>query len=525
MASWKFLARRRIVLGATLVTAMLAAVLSSLQTTLMPAYFTREDLPALAGLTLSALAGGRILGSALYAFSAGRVRRRTWFVIGMVGTFVGFAAVGSMASPWLVLAAAALVGLTTAPASALLGVLTVEATPDGMRGRVLGAQNTLVLAAPAVTSAPLATIADAAGLNAAGIVLAALVAATSGAALVAPAFRTLDDEVRPAEQVRALAFRYGPARTGPGSPVGEHRLDDGVHRGPRRPEIVATVREQVGRLDHLYSGTLSRPVIDLARRLAGTLPPSLDKAMLLTTGAEANEAALRMASSSEAGHGSTGSAPSQRPRQAEPDVVDPERRVAATPHRRAAAPVLVEPPAAAQHAVGAVDLGVVEVPAPFPGVAQYIGQAPRVGRLRPDVVYPLAGVAAVPGDVVERAVARTARAGPAGVLPLRIGGQAEAAGRAVPRHILAVDGVGGPQSVPHGERVAEPDGVEPGDVGDGTARVRPAGHPGVQIDGDQVLCDRERRDVLRPAGPGPPVRQRDPSRRDGPQTELHGPGR
>ncbi len=65
--------------------------------------------------------------------------------------------------------------------------------------------------------------------------------------------------------------------------------------GHAHPEIVATVRHQVERLDHLYSGMLSRPVIDLARRLAGTLPPSLDKAMLLTTGAESNEAALRMA--------------------------------------------------------------------------------------------------------------------------------------------------------------------------------------------------------------------------------------
>ncbi len=65
--------------------------------------------------------------------------------------------------------------------------------------------------------------------------------------------------------------------------------------GHAHPEIVATVREQVGRLDHLYSGMLSRPVIDLARRLAGTLPSSLDKALLLTTGAESNEAALRMA--------------------------------------------------------------------------------------------------------------------------------------------------------------------------------------------------------------------------------------
>ncbi|WP_232668649.1 aspartate aminotransferase family protein [Pseudonocardia sp. TRM90224] len=65
--------------------------------------------------------------------------------------------------------------------------------------------------------------------------------------------------------------------------------------GHAHPEIVATVREQVGRLDHIYSGMLSRPVLDLAERLTGTLPAPLDKAMFLTTGAEANEAALRMA--------------------------------------------------------------------------------------------------------------------------------------------------------------------------------------------------------------------------------------
>ncbi|TWF95312.1 aspartate aminotransferase family protein [Saccharopolyspora dendranthemae] len=65
--------------------------------------------------------------------------------------------------------------------------------------------------------------------------------------------------------------------------------------GHSHPEIVATVREQTARLDHLYSGMLSRPVIDLARRLTETVPEPLDKAMFLTTGAESNEAALRMA--------------------------------------------------------------------------------------------------------------------------------------------------------------------------------------------------------------------------------------
>jgi 2,2-dialkylglycine decarboxylase (pyruvate) len=65
--------------------------------------------------------------------------------------------------------------------------------------------------------------------------------------------------------------------------------------GHSHPAIVATVRRQIADLDHLFSGMLSRPVVDLARRLAGSLPAPLEKVLLLTTGAESNEAAIRMA--------------------------------------------------------------------------------------------------------------------------------------------------------------------------------------------------------------------------------------
>ncbi|GAA4021692.1 aspartate aminotransferase family protein [Allokutzneria multivorans] len=65
--------------------------------------------------------------------------------------------------------------------------------------------------------------------------------------------------------------------------------------GHSHPEIVATVREGIGKLDHLYSGMLSRPVVELSRRLAETLPDPLEKVLLLSTGAESNEAAIRLA--------------------------------------------------------------------------------------------------------------------------------------------------------------------------------------------------------------------------------------
>jgi 2,2-dialkylglycine decarboxylase (pyruvate) len=89
--------------------------------------------------------------------------------------------------------------------------------------------------------------------------------------------------------------------------------------GHSHPAIVEVVRDMVGRLDHLFSGMLSRPVIDLAEALA-SLAPGLERVLLLTTGAESNEAALRMArlvtggwevvGFSQSWHGMTGAAAS-----------------------------------------------------------------------------------------------------------------------------------------------------------------------------------------------------------------------
>ena len=89
--------------------------------------------------------------------------------------------------------------------------------------------------------------------------------------------------------------------------------------GHCHPEIVEVVTEMIGRLDHLFSGMLSGPVIDLSEAL-GTLAPPLSKVILLTTGAEANEAALKLAKSAtgkyevvgfaQSWHGMTGGAAS-----------------------------------------------------------------------------------------------------------------------------------------------------------------------------------------------------------------------
>ena len=88
--------------------------------------------------------------------------------------------------------------------------------------------------------------------------------------------------------------------------------------GHSHPDIVAAVREQSGIMDHLYSCMLSEPVISLAESLIDLTPKGLDRVMLLSTGGESNEAALRMArmytggyevvAFSQSWHGVTGAA-------------------------------------------------------------------------------------------------------------------------------------------------------------------------------------------------------------------------
>ena len=65
--------------------------------------------------------------------------------------------------------------------------------------------------------------------------------------------------------------------------------------GHSHPDVVSTVSTAVATLDHLYSGMLSEPVVELSTTLAATLPDPLSKVLLLTTGAESNEAAIKMA--------------------------------------------------------------------------------------------------------------------------------------------------------------------------------------------------------------------------------------
>ena len=65
--------------------------------------------------------------------------------------------------------------------------------------------------------------------------------------------------------------------------------------GHNHPEMLAAMEEAMKQVLHLFSGMLSPPVVELAVALAKMLPSELQKVLLVNTGSEANEAALRMA--------------------------------------------------------------------------------------------------------------------------------------------------------------------------------------------------------------------------------------
>ncbi|MDP9601780.1 UNVERIFIED_ORG: 2,2-dialkylglycine decarboxylase (pyruvate) [Variovorax paradoxus] len=65
--------------------------------------------------------------------------------------------------------------------------------------------------------------------------------------------------------------------------------------GHNHPRIVAAIQKACEGALHLYSGFVGPAVPALAGRLASMLPPSLSKSIFLSTGGEANEAAVRMA--------------------------------------------------------------------------------------------------------------------------------------------------------------------------------------------------------------------------------------
>ena len=190
---WRVLFRSNPLLRAvTLLNLVMVAALTALQGILLPAHFTVAGEPGLVGFVLTSLAAGTLVGGGLYAVLAGRGPRRVWFVTGLLGTVVGISIIAVLPVAWLIFAGAFVLGFSSGLFGSLIGVLMIESIPDGMRGRIMGTQNSLMMIAAPAGMVAVALIGHQFDLRTAGFVIAALWALGAVVAVFAPSLRRLE---------------------------------------------------------------------------------------------------------------------------------------------------------------------------------------------------------------------------------------------------------------------------------------------------------------------------------------------
>jgi MFS family permease len=189
---WRVLFRTPFLLVTTVMSVGSVAVLAGLQGLVLPVYFTVIGEPGMLGFVLSALAGGTLIGGSIFAVAGGRGRRRAWFVVGLLGTTVGFGVVGALPSMWGVLAGGFVVGLSSGLFGSLVGVLMIERIPEGMRGRIMGTQNAIMTAAPGVGIMGAAAVVEASSVQLGAIAIVSLWLVPLLVGLLARSMRSLE---------------------------------------------------------------------------------------------------------------------------------------------------------------------------------------------------------------------------------------------------------------------------------------------------------------------------------------------
>lgn len=191
---WRVLFRSPFLVVTTTLSLTSVIVLASLQGLILPVYFTLVEQPGMLGFVLTALAAGMLVGGTIYAVAGPRGRRRAWFLTGLIGSTIGFGIIAALPSVWVVFAGAFVVGASSGLFGSLIGVLMIERIPEQMRGRIMGTQNAILTAAPAIGIVAAAVLTEYAGVNLAAIVLAALWTVALVVGLCARSLRNLEPE-------------------------------------------------------------------------------------------------------------------------------------------------------------------------------------------------------------------------------------------------------------------------------------------------------------------------------------------
>lgn len=172
-------------------------VMGSFQGLVLPVHFTELGQPQLLGYVLSAMSAGLLVGSLGYTALARRLSRRAWFSSSLVGMAIGVVVMGLLPSYPMLLAGAAVLGVSAGPASALMGFFAFDRIPEANRGSALGTQNALVLVVAPVAVFLTSVVVEMAGASVGAVLLAGCWLAVTVWALASPSLRSMDQGTSP----------------------------------------------------------------------------------------------------------------------------------------------------------------------------------------------------------------------------------------------------------------------------------------------------------------------------------------
>jgi MFS family permease len=180
-----------------LFTALVAAWVP-IEGVVLPVYFQAMDEPEQLGIVLMALSAGGLVGALAFGVAGHRVRRRTAFSIGLIGTALPVVGMALLPSLWLLVVLSAATGLMYGPINPITNLALQERVPSRLRGRAIGVLTSMAYAAGPIGFLVIGPLIELVGLRAAFLALSLVLVAVALAAPFVRALGGLDERAVPA---------------------------------------------------------------------------------------------------------------------------------------------------------------------------------------------------------------------------------------------------------------------------------------------------------------------------------------
>jgi hypothetical protein len=134
-----FLWGDRVLCTVALLSAVLVALWLPVEGVVLPYHYSTQHEPGALGLLVTVMSGGGVIGALLSTAVATRVRRRTTFVVALLGVSIPLLGMALLPPYPIMLALGFAMGLFFGPINPITNIAMWERTPAALRGRVVGA--------------------------------------------------------------------------------------------------------------------------------------------------------------------------------------------------------------------------------------------------------------------------------------------------------------------------------------------------------------------------------------------------